>query len=156
MTEIATQNAVRSPRAFSGILSNIATTDLESGKLVLATLTTESRVGTTVRTLSISGEALERVQDVLVEGASVRLFGREGEAYVSIIGLDLTKRTLARQAAQVATVETAAPVKTSKSGRVYSAAEIASHKAYGERLRKGREAAAARRAAEADAATISA
>ncbi len=140
--------AVRSPRAFSGILSNIATTDLESGKLVLATLTTESRVGTTVRTLSISGEALERVQDVLVEGASVRLFGREGEAYVSIIGLDLTKRTLARQAAQVATAPASGVVTDKKTGRILSEREIASRKAYGERLRKGREAAAARRAAE--------
>jgi hypothetical protein len=145
MTEINAQIARRSPRAFAGIISNIETADLESGKLILATLTTKSRTGTAVRTLSISGEALARVEPVIFEGSDVRLYAQEGETYVTVIGLDLTKRTLARQESETAI----APAQVEKPARVYSPAQIASHKAYGERLRKGREAAAARRAAEA-------
>lgn len=153
MTEIQSQtvettDVVKSQKkALSGTLSNIERIALDSGPIVFARLTTPYMGRENVRTLSISGDALARVEDLLVEGANVRLYGEEGPTYVTVIGRDLTKRTLAREASKSAS---AAPVgvKLSKTGRPYTDKELANHKAYGERMAKARADAAARRAAE--------
>jgi len=106
MTEtLAAQTvAVRSnKRAVAGVLSNIQHVPVGEKPVVLASLTVASTG--TIYTLMIQGEALERVSDVLNEGESVRFYGDVGPQYVTVIGFDLTKRTLARQAGK-ATAET--------------------------------------------------
>lgn len=85
-------------RVFSGVVSNVERMSLDSGEIVLASLKTVYRGEESVRTLSISGDAIGLVEDLLIEGGSARFWGRENGSYVTVIGRDLTKRTLTRQA----------------------------------------------------------
>ena len=114
MTETATTVVetvtARAPRrAIAGILSNIQRETLDTGTIVLASLTSTFRGIETTRTLSISGPAVEGVDHLLVEGAYARFYAELGQDYDTVIGPDLTKRTLAREALKATTVETPAP-----------------------------------------------
>lgn len=114
-------------RAISGVLSNIDRMTLDNGDIVLASLTTLYKGEERVRTLSISGPALEATADLLIEGASVRFYAELGADYVTVIGPDLTKRTLARVAAQA---ERPAAPATPRAKRVLSPAQQANAKRF--------------------------
>ncbi len=101
-TVVATETvAARLPRrALAGVLSNIERQPLGEGEIVFASLATTYKGIETIRTLAVSGEALATVDHLLVEGDYARFYGEIGEAYVTVIGPDLTKRTMAREAAK--------------------------------------------------------
>ena len=107
---VVAETPVRLPRrALAGVLSNIQRETLDTGTIVLASLTSTFRGVETTRTLSISGPAVESVDHLLVEGASARFYAELGQEYDTVIGPDLTKRTLAREALKAQAAETPAP-----------------------------------------------
>lgn len=117
----------------AGVLANIDRVQVGDGEIVLASLITTYRGEEKVYSLMIQGEALAAVDEILIEGNFVRLYGEKGPQYAIIIGRDLTKRTLAREAA-------AAAATTVASAKPRSEKQVASDRAWGERMRAAREA----------------
>lgn len=118
---VAAETPVRLPRrALAGIVSNIDRTVVGNMPVVLASLLTTYQGKENVYSLMISGAVIDTVNDLLVEGAPARFYGEIGCEYVTVLGPDLTKRTLTREALKVE--KAAAPAKTAapKAKRVMS------------------------------------
>ena len=117
---VAAETPVRLPRrALAGILSNIDRTVVGDMPVVLASLITTYQGKENVYSLMISGAVIDSVNDLLVEGETARFYGEIGSEYVTVLGPDLTKRTLTREALKA---DKAAPAKTAapKAKRVMS------------------------------------
>lgn len=99
-------------RVRAGVLSNLEPREMDGQEIMVGTLSRTVKGVSVTETISVTGEALVAVRDLLVDGASVRLYGEIHADYVKVIGPDLTKRTLARQAARAE--KPAQPVAVSK------------------------------------------
>ncbi len=146
MTETVATVARLPRRAFGGILSNLVLGMTDGVPVATATLTTVFQDKTTIRSLTASGDVVARVQEagLLVEGEVVKFYGEVGETAVTVLGPDLTKRTLARQAAK-----SAAPAKADKPKRPQTEAQ---KKAWREQILPKLRAGRARKAADGETA----
>lgn len=99
-------------RVSAGVLSGLEPREINGQEIMVGTLSRTVKGVNVAETISVTGEALVAVRDLLVNGASVRLYGEIHADYVKVIGPDLTKRTLARQAAR--TEKPAEPATLSK------------------------------------------
>ena len=93
-----------------GVLSNLEPREIDGQEIMLGTLTRTVKGVSVDETISVTGDALVAVRDLLVNGANVRLYGEIHADYVKVIGPDLTKRTLAREAARAEKRAQPAPV----------------------------------------------
>ena len=125
MTETAVTETVvtrTNKRAFAGVISNIETVPVGETAVTLASLTTTYLGKERVYSLSIDADVLPRIQDMMVEGTAVRLYGEQLPEFIRVIGPDQTKRTLAREAAKFEMPAAPAP-KAAKPKRVMTEAQ---------------------------------
>lgn len=133
---------------WSGVLSNIQFVPTHAGEIVSATMSRTIKGVPTETTLFVSGEALPKVRDLIVDGATVHLYGQPVDGGFAVIGPDLRRRTLAR-----ASGETPAP-KDGKVKRTQSPAQVAAFaklRATWDANRAARKTAAPEAAAESAA-----
>lgn len=111
-----------------------------------ATLSRDIRGVPTDAQITIPAEALPAVQSMLVEGEVVRFYGQTTETGFTVIGPDLTKRTLAKAAG---TTDAVATAPAAKPARVRTAKQDAAWAA----ILEARKAGRAKKAAAAETTT---
>ncbi len=146
MTETTVARLPR--RAVAGVLSNLQRFEIDGLAVVSATLTTTFRDTTLVRGLKVAGEVIDRVEHLLEEGPVVRFYGEVNETDVLVLGPDLTKRTLAREAAARGEAPATAPAPAKAAKRPQTEAQ---KRAWAEVILPSLQAGRARKAAERQA-----
>lgn len=80
-----------------GILSDLEPREINGDEILVGFLNRVVKGETVIEPISVRGDALLALRDVLVEGASVRLWGEVHADYFKVRGPDVTRRTLIRE-----------------------------------------------------------
>ncbi len=158
MTETTTARLPR--RAIAGVLSNLQRLTVDGIAIATATLTTTFQDKTVVRAITVPAVVLANgaVDHLLAEGPVVRFYAEVGDGVATIIGPDLTKRTLIREASVTGETAVAPAAKPRHAKRPRTEAqkrawaEIILPKLQAGRARKAAEKAAAAQAAAGETA----
>jgi hypothetical protein len=101
MTQVGIDTTVSFERVRSGVrigvLRDLEPREINGDEILVGRLERVVKGATVAETISVRGDALLALRGILVEGASVRLWGDIHSDYFKVRGPDATHRTLVRE-----------------------------------------------------------